>query len=41
MLKLAQKTMFTLYNLIQPITTTLIQTLKIMITWSQYENNRY
>jgi len=41
MLKLAQKTILTLYNLIQPIATTLIQTLKIMITWSRYENNSY
>lgn len=41
MLKLAQKIILTLYNLIQPITTTLLQILKIIITWSQYENNRY
>lgn len=41
MLKLAQKIILTLYNLIQPITTALLQILKIIITWSQYENNRY
>ena len=41
MLKLAQKTILSLYNLIQPITATLLQLLKIMITWSQYENHSY